>query len=63
MSRRCYHSGEIVNRIVDLTLRAQRGPLPCKAALAREYDVHLRTIHRVLAIIEAHVPVRYLEAS
>jgi hypothetical protein len=54
--------GNATARIVDLALRAQKGPIPPVSRLAREYGVHPRTITRYLAEIERQIPVRRAEA-
>ena len=50
--------GNTTSRIVDLVLRVQRGPIPAPVELAREYQVHPRTIDRYLTEIERQIPVR-----
>jgi DeoR/GlpR family transcriptional regulator of sugar metabolism len=53
--------GNTTSRLVDLVLRVQRGPVR-PSELAREYQVHPRTINRYLTEIERHIPVRRVDA-
>jgi hypothetical protein len=47
-----------MDRLIDLMLRVQAGPIPRPCVLAREYRCHRRTIYRLLASIERRVPVK-----
>lgn len=54
--------GNTTSRLVHLTLRAARGPVPSLSDLARECGVHRRTIARYLTEIERQTPIRRVEA-
>jgi hypothetical protein len=55
--------GNATDRIVDLTLRATRERLPRIVDLSRDYDVHPRTISRIIRAIERRAPVRWQEEA
>ena len=57
------HSGRQTDRMVDLTIRALTQRLPRPIDLAREYQVHPRTICRTIRAIERRVPVRWALAE
>ena len=54
-----YHRGLATERIVRLSLRVLRGPLPRRRVLAAEIGCSERTVRRVLDEIQRHVPVRW----
>jgi DNA-binding transcriptional regulator YhcF (GntR family) len=47
-----------MDRVIDLVLTAQAGPLPSNIELAKRYECHPRTISRLLACIERRMPVQ-----
>jgi DNA-binding transcriptional regulator YhcF (GntR family) len=52
------HTFRIMDRVIDLVLTAQAGPLPSNIELAKRYECHPRTISRLLACIERRMPVQ-----
>jgi len=53
------YRGDTIARLLALVLRVQAGPLPARAALARDLGCSERTVARLLRIIETRLPVRW----